>query len=1195
MITRFTVRWAVAVGLIITGIFAVLSFNTSSSTAEAARDNDKKTGLFRRTSPLPDDYPRFWDIREAKGAEVSQLLEKYRVDSKKSAASVADFRDSIVAGEENFKRTHPNAIVEYNTDMRIAEVLGPDAKRVKFEWLTSPSRAGRPEILRNFVKDNANLIGVNNEQVDALEVTADYTNPAGNMSYVHLEQRINGTPVFRGELKAGFTKSGQIIRVINNLAPGLEYSQISNDFGEPEAAVRSAANVVKRGLVADDQIQNQKGSTDDVAVFGSGDIIAEKMYFPTEPGVAVPAWRVLIGGALGTQYVIVDAHTDQMLWRKNLTEDQTESATYNVYRNPNAFIDVSDSPYVLSPGPLNPGLGTQGTAVPRTMMTLVGNEAPNTFNNLGWITDGNNTTAGNNVEAGLDRKLPNSGATTANPADTDPDGQAIGTARTFDFPFNPGNPNTNLGDPPLPAGQAPATCLAQSDVSLPTNYQKAITTQLFYIINRYHDKMYELGFTEAARNFQATNFTGQGVGNDRVAAQAQDCSGTDNANFTTPADGTRPTMQMYLWTGPSPDFDGSVDAEVVIHEHTHGLSNRLHGNSAGLTTNMSRGMGEGWGDFFGYSMLAEPTDPIDGVYTTGGYATYLISAGFTANYYYGIRRFPRAPISFVGPNGKPHNPFTFQYVNSNCAALIGTTSTNPNSAYPRGPVGSATCDQVHNLGEIWSSALWEVRNRMVARLGFAAGTTRALQVVTDGMKLAPIGPTFLQERDAIVTAAAALSLAPQAAADVLDVKDGFRVRGMGFSASIQNAGTGSGNTAVTEAFDNANAQITAAFSVSDAAPGGNGNGFPDPGELVQMTVSVTNTTGAAVTNVLVSAAGGGNGVGNFGTVANGATVARTIGYAIPSAASCGNSITVPLTVTSDSGSQPPVNKTFTLGQPSVGVTENFDAAVVPALPAGWTQVQTSGTSINWTTVTTTPNSAPNAAFANEPTTVNATALVSPPFNVSSAAAVVSFKNNFNLETSTTAGTGFDGMVLEIKIGAGAFTDIVTAGGSFSAGGYNSTISTQFSNPLAGRAAWSGNSGGYITTTATLPASANGQSVQLRWLVGTDNSATATGARIDDVSVINGYTCAPFLAAGVELSGRVRAIGERGLTNARVNLTDEQGVTRTVVTGRLGTFRFEDVPAGHTYVLSVSSRRFTYAPRVIQVTDNISGIDLTPEQ
>jgi hypothetical protein len=195
-------------------------------------------------------------------------------------------------------------------------------------------------------------------------------------------------------------------------------------------------------------------------------------------------------------------------------------------------------------------------------------------------------------------------------------------------------------------------------------------------------------------------------------------------------------------------------------------------------------------------MLSEPTDPINGIYSLGGYATYLGTTGYTSNYYSGIRRFPKAVIAFVGPNGKPHNPLTFRYVNNNCNTLIGTTTTNPNSAYPRGPFGSSTCDQVHNLGEVWSSALWEVRALMVQRLGFTAGTERVLQVVTDGMKLAPTGPTFLQERDAIITAAAAYS---QADAD--DVREGFRRRGMGFSASIQNQGSGVNNTAVTEAYD----------------------------------------------------------------------------------------------------------------------------------------------------------------------------------------------------------------------------------------------------------------------------------------------------------------------------------------------------------------------------------------------------------
>jgi hypothetical protein len=312
---------------------------------------------------------------------------------------------------------------------------------------------------------------------------------------------------------------------------------------------------------------------------------------------------------------------------------------------------------------------------------------------------------------------------------------------------------------------------------------------MFYVMNRYHDELYKRGFTEAARNFQNNNFGRGGLGADRVRSEGQDSSGTNNANFSTPADGGRGRMQMYIWTGPTPDYDGTTDADVIIHEVTHGTSNRLHGNASGLSTNMSRGMGEGWSDFYAHTLLAEPTDPINGIYTIGGYATFLAASGYTSNYYYGIRRFPKAVIAFTGgPNNLPHNPLTFRHLNSNC-----TTDIDVIGAYPRGVFGrSSACDQVHNAGEIWSSALWEVRALMIARLGFAAGTERVLQVVTDGMKLAPLGPTFLQERDAIMAAAATFS-----DADRDDVREGFRRRGMGFNASIQSTSPAS----VTENFD----------------------------------------------------------------------------------------------------------------------------------------------------------------------------------------------------------------------------------------------------------------------------------------------------------------------------------------------------------------------------------------------------------
>ncbi len=898
--------------LVIFGLMAAL-FVLPYQFSSLAGGKQVRKGLFQQTVSQEVGLENY-DIRnETKRDEVAEAFAKYRERTGKDAAAVADMRAEFVRGEEQFKSRFPTAKIEYNTDIRTPEVITPDVYKESVQWLSSPSTMKRAEILRGFVKENNSLIGVSDDQADALRVLADYTNPNGYLSFAHLEQRINGVPVFRSEVKAGFNKDGQIIRVINNLAPGLDYDSLSNDFRNPVDAVKAAARNINYEVISTDITRNDAVSTDLKVVFGEGDwaTTAEKMYFPTEPGVAVPAWRVLIWKPVNAYYVIVDAETGTMLWRKNIVEDQTQTATYNIYRNANAFIGAADNPAPLSPGPLNPTLGTQGAIATRSNVTLIGNEVPYAFNNNGWITDGANITDGNNVEAGIDRVAPNG-----------VDAPQTGTPnRTFTSTWNPPPGSPTPGDDPL---------LVEA--------QRGAVIQMFYVMNRYHDELYRLGWTEQAFNFQNDNFGRGGAGADRVSAEGQDSSGTNNANFATPADGGRGRMQMFLWTGPTPDYDGTADAEVIIHEVTHGLSNRLHGNSSGLSTNMSRGMGEGWGDWYAYTMLAEPSDPINGLYTTGGYATYLLSPTFNTNYYHGIRRFPRAPITFTGgPNNKPHNPFTFKHANSNCDSTLGTTAAAVDSAYPRNGVistssGVQACDQVHNLGEIWSSALWEVRNRMVTRLGFTTGTTRVLQVVTDGMKLAPVGPTFIQERDAIITAALALPVAPEASLDAQDVREGFRVRGMGFSASIQNAGTGANNAAVTEAFDVPNAIIGAAITVSDA-PGDNDT-YPEPTENLLVSVPITNNSGATINNVVGNITGGGS--ANYGNIADGATVVRQIAYTVPGAAACGSQHTITIGGSSALGALNPRTHTFTLGMPVGGadVTVTGGAIANPGTGTG---------------------------------------------------------------------------------------------------------------------------------------------------------------------------------------------------------------------------------------------------------------------
>ena len=92
-------------------------------------------------------------------------------------------------------------------------------------------------------------------------------------------------------------------------------------------------------------------------------------------------------------------------------------------------------------------------------------------------------------------------------------------------------------------------------------------------------------------------------------------------------------------------------------------------------------------------------------------------------------------------------------------------------------------------------------------------------------------------------------------------------------------------------------------------------------------------------------------------------------------------------------------------------------------------------------------------------------------------------------------------MLEISINGGPFIDFITAGGSFMGGGYNGTISAALHSPIAGRAAWTGNSGGYIGTSAMIPPAAWGQNVVLRFRLATDCSGSSPGWRIDNVRVL----------------------------------------------------------------------------------------------
>jgi hypothetical protein len=186
-------------------------------------------------------------------------------------------------------------------------------------------------------------------------------------------------------------------------------------------------------------------------------------------------------------------------------------------------------------------------------------------------------------------------------------------------------------------------------------------------------------------------------------------------------------------------------------------------------------------------------------------------------------------------------------------------------------------------------------------------------------------------------------------------------------------------------------------------------------------------------------------------------------------------------------------------------SENFDGVTVPNLPTGWTQQVITGARRSTTgRPSTRPAARRPTRPTNDPAAVSDKVLVTPPIVMAMVPSQLSFRNNFNTEASTTDPTlGFDGGVLEIKIGAGSFQDIITAGGSFVVGGYTRTISTGFSSPIA--VGWRG--------AATRPASSRrhhfpgrgaGQTIQLRWRVAND-VRRGTGQFIDTIT-LSGVLC-----------------------------------------------------------------------------------------
>lgn len=680
---------------------------------------------------------------------------------------------------EALTRSVPGLVVEFN-----ALTGTPSRVTSTQSFLTARAAQGASaaEVARGFIRQNAEVFGLSGADLATLVTTREadldpssqLTQQALNQTRsIAFEQRWQGRQIFPTNMVGSVSSDGRLMGLsgvtVKNVGEKIE--ALDPEL-TPEDAIRAATENL--GGSIGDAILERTDTPEGAELrqtFSAGEIFAAPVpvrliYFLASGDSVRLVWEVHAGLREDPfiYQVLVDAQTGDVLYRHSATDhDMPRYLSYvDVLNTPtsDARTDYrpADNPFPLTPGPNTPD-GSQGGAIAAQMLATNGDTAVSVG---GWTADGLMTTTGNNVIAFVDLDGDGEADAAEQPTASLVDIAGVST-REFNFPAD--------------FSQAPQV-QANRD---------AATVNTFIMANWWHDRMAELGFTEAAGNFQEVNSTGMGVGGDPIRARLH--VGTDNSTFFTPsADGLCcPRLNSFTWTGPNPDRDSGFDTEILIHEFTHGLSNRIIGgpNVRGLDGGgQAGGLGEGYSDLYALLLLRTTDEDPDGIYVVGGYAVFHLNPAFGQpanwddNYYFGIRHFPYSTDLCV-------NPFTLTDMQPATYDITPIPSGGCSGTPPVSPWLETRSGGVHDMGEIWAVTVWEARRNLFDKHGADAGNELMLQLLTDSMFNLQRNPTFIEARDAIFTA----DLARTGGANRCELWRGFAKRGMGVGAATPTSGS----------------------------------------------------------------------------------------------------------------------------------------------------------------------------------------------------------------------------------------------------------------------------------------------------------------------------------------------------------------------------------------------------------------------
>ncbi len=365
-------------------------------------------------------------------------------------------------------------------------------------------------------------------------VTKTFTDKVSGVEYVYLQQTYKQIPVYNQMVTLAF-KNDKLVYSSGKFRKKTEMSLL------PAAAGISAADAVVQaaqhlGLRFSDKLVAlaESETLHNKLLFSPAGIakrnIEVKLYWAADSMQQMHlAWNVNIDVKHSADWwnVRIDAKNGTVVRQDNWTvyeknlDGNTQSADgKNVEREndmaPPPPNDVSHASYLVLPFPAE-NVDVNGFALVTDPWLAAG--AGNNATTYGWHYNGSTSysvTRGNNVYAYNDSAAKNA----------------------------PGSPAPSIT--PLPDLTFTYTPDLEGSTSSSANRNAAVVN-LFYWNNVMHDVMYQYGFDEAAGNFQVSNLERGGIGNDPVLAESQDGSGSNNANFSTPDDGSSGRMQMYLW------------------------------------------------------------------------------------------------------------------------------------------------------------------------------------------------------------------------------------------------------------------------------------------------------------------------------------------------------------------------------------------------------------------------------------------------------------------------------------------------------------------------------------------------------------------------------------------------------------------------------------------------------------------------